>query len=290
METAKRITRPVVRRAVTAAGRSYIAGERLDQAMTTGTDLAGRGYALTLGYWNANGESPDQVAQAGMAALEALHGATCDGYLSIKVPPLRFDASLYATMLDRARALDVPIHLDSHSHADAEPTWALATEFTPAPRHDLGVTLPARWARSLDDTKRVVEFGVSVRVVKGQWPDPSDPLRDARSGFLAIVRRLAGRARRVRIASHDVELARTCLKLLRDSGTPCELELLYGLPVGALPVVARDLKVPVRVYLPYGVGSVPYALRYLRENPRVLWWLAKDSMLGSYKNRFPVVG
>jgi hypothetical protein len=38
--------------------------------------------------------------------------------------------------------------------------------------------------------------------------------------------------------------------------------------------------VPVRVYVPFGVGYLPYALREIRRRPESLWWLARDAALG----------
>jgi proline dehydrogenase len=99
---------------------------------------------------------------------------------------------------------------------------------------------------------------------------------------LAVVDRLAGRARHVTVATHDAPLARTALRRLIDAGTSCELELLFGLPMRAAMRAARDLGVRSRVYVPYGHSWVPYALSWVRQNPRVLWWVLTDATLGRW--------
>jgi proline dehydrogenase len=68
------------------------------------------------------------------------------------------------------------------------------------------------------------------------------------------------------------------LQRLRDGGTPCELELLFGLPMRAVSAVARDAGVPVRVYVPFGAAWMPYALSQLRRKPSTLWWMVKDAL------------
>lgn len=71
----------------------------------------------------------------------------------------------------------------------------------------IGVALPARWGRSLEDADAAVAGGLAVRVVKGEWPDPDRDL-DPRRAYLELIDRLAGRARHVGVATHDRELAR----------------------------------------------------------------------------------
>ena len=101
-----------------------------------------------------------------------------------------------------------------------------------------------------------------------------------RDRFLAVVRRLAGRAGRVLVATHDAALARPALECLRAAGTDCELELLFGLPDRTLLGVARAAGVPVRVYVPYGRAWLPYSLSQVRQHPRILWWTMRDWLLG----------
>jgi predicted TIM-barrel fold metal-dependent hydrolase len=40
--------------------------------------------------------------------------------------------------------------------------------------------------------------------------------------------------------------------------------------------VAAELDVPVRVYVPYGHGWLPYSLTQAHRNPRVFWWILRD--------------
>jgi proline dehydrogenase len=95
---------------------------------------------------------------------------------------------------------------------------------------------------------------------------------------MKVVKRLAGRAPHVAIASHDAPLACDAIQYLRAAGTTCELELLYGLPQRASLALAERENVPVRVYVPYGKAYLPYCLSQARRHPRLLWWLMRDAL------------
>jgi proline dehydrogenase len=116
-----------------------------------------------------------------------------------------------------------------------------------------------------------------VRVVKGQWADPVKPEVDLREGFLSVIDRLAGRARSVSVATHDAALAKEAVKRLLNKKTSCELELLYGLPLEPVSGIALAAGVKIRLYLPYGHGWLPYAISKVYENPRILWWVLRDT-------------
>jgi proline dehydrogenase len=99
---------------------------------------------------------------------------------------------------------------------------------------------------------------------------------DMRAGFLKVIDAVRGRAGRVAVASHDVPLAREALLRLMDAGTSCELELLHGLPRREAARMARQLDVPIRVYVPQGKAWLPYVLKQAKKNPWVLTWFARD--------------
>jgi proline dehydrogenase len=269
---------PLHGRAVSA----YLAGPRIDDALPACLALEARGRASTVGFWNRGADEPHQVAREYEAAVETLSRRGLDSYLSIKAPALGFSPELVAELLERGRSVGVRVHFDSLSPETAERTIALIVAATQ--QHEgLGITLPAAWRRSPADAGAAAELGLGVRVVKGQWLDPTAPGQDPRASFLGLVERLAGRARRVAVATHDEALAREALRLLQAARTPCELELLFGLPAAAAARAADELAVPVRVYVPYGHASLPYRISDAIRDPRVPSWLLQDLLRGGHK-------
>jgi proline dehydrogenase len=215
------------------------------------------------------------VTHSNLQLLELLRYLDSHSYLSLKLPAMRFDSEAVAIVLKAAGGLQRLVHFDSHGPEDADRMFAAIQD---AFRHNrnLGCTVPGRWLRSVEDARVACEWGLRVRVVKGQWADPQDPEMDMRSGFLKVIDVVRGRAVRVAVASHDVPLAREALRRLKDAGTSCELELLHGLPRREAVRMAQQLEVPVRVYVPQGKAWLPYVLRQAKKNPWVLSWFARD--------------
>ena len=56
--------------------------------------------------------------------------------------------------------------------------------------------------------------------------------------------------------------------------------------------LARQLSVPVRVYVPFGVAYLPYCLGQMKRNPRIAWWLERGVrrvILGTVALRDPTL-
>jgi proline dehydrogenase len=257
------------------AGKAYIAGPELDDAISTCRRLLGQGFGGTICFWNIESDPPKRIVDAYTSALAVLAREKMDCYLSVKLPPLKYDLALLYQVLEQARRTNTLVHFDSLEHETADRTLSIIALARRSYPH-LGCTLPGRWLRSVADADLVVDLGLHVRVVKGEWPDPHHREIDPRVGYLNVIDRLAGRARFVAVATHDPELGRTALQRLRQAGTPCSLELLYGLPVKPALKVANECDVPVRVYVPFGHGWLPYSLSHARRNPRVFWWILRD--------------
>lgn len=262
------------------AGRAYVPGSGIDDALRLARAHAGEGLACTLGCFSSTLETPMEVAQRNGAIVDALAALDPPGYVSIKAPGLRYDLDALDHVLALCRRHGMCAHFDSHDIGNAELTLA-CIERAVEQGGRAGITLPGRWARSLDDAEHACSLGLRVRVVKGEWPDPAAPASDASAGFLAVVDTLVThRAAEVAVASHDPPLVREALRRLQAAGIRCELELLNGLPRRGVLPVARELGVPVRLYVPFGLAWRPYAVGKALRRPRILLWLARDMALG----------
>jgi proline dehydrogenase len=257
------------------AARAYVAGEALDDALRVRRAIASRGISCTIGFFNGDEQTPAEVVEQYLLSIFKLRRS--DDYISIKLPALGYAPSLLGRVSRWASGAHLRLHLDSLWPESADPTFSSVEELQLCGGADpIGITLPARWRRSVTDAAWAVERRLCVRIVKGQWPDPHDPGRDLQAGFLEVVDALAGRARHVAVASHDVPLAQEALRRLRAGGTPCELELLYGLPSRESLAMARRMGVKTRFYIPYGKAHLPYAVARAMDNPYLIKWLLKD--------------
>jgi proline dehydrogenase len=259
------------------ATRSYISGPCVADAMQIAHAAAERGYAATLCYWNEGLEDPHRVAARYRETLAAIESVGLDAQLAVKMPALWNRLDLVGDVVARARSQACRAVFDSHDVGCSETTFAALAALGP---ERLGCAIPGRWQRSLADAQRAIDLGVHVRVVKGQWSDPERPDIDMRQGFLGVIDRLAGRAVSVGVATHDPVLAKEALLRLAAAGTPRELELLYGLPIGPAADVARELGVRTRLYVPFGTAWLPYSVSRALERPSVLLRLARDLVRG----------
>lgn len=263
--------RPLARR----AAKAYVAGPGLADAVAVCRRLNVRGLAGTIGFWNDQRDSPRAVAQAYAAVCGAIAVDRLNCAVSVKAPAMRFDAELLKDILERGRRSGLRVQFDSLGPESADQTFAALKSAAPS-ASEVGCTLPARWRRSLRDADLAADIGLHVRIVKGQWTDPDGDDGDVRARYLALIDRLAGRARSVGVATHDPPLAREAVSRLRAAGTRCEIEMLYGLPSRHGLQIASDFGIPVRIYVPYGSAWLPYALSYAKKNPRVVWWVMRD--------------
>jgi proline dehydrogenase len=263
----RRAAAPLQRR---AAAR-YVAGPRVEDALAVSRELGSHGIPTTIGYFDPDGEPEPAVAATVLEAIDAVAEAALDCYQSVKVPSLGFDPELVGQVLARGAAQGVPIHYDALSHDTVDRSLALLDAGgpgTPPP----GFTLPGGWRRSVGDADLVAARDLRVRVVKGQWRDPASGRVDLRAGCLEVIDRLAGRTGTVAVATHDPVLAAEALGRLVAAGTPCELELLYGLAAGPVLAATRELGVPIRYYVPWGRGSLTFPL----------WRIGELRLLGAF--------
>lgn len=271
LEPLRAMWRPVARR----AARAYVAGPTLEDAVASILRLRRRGLRTTIGYWNRDDDGPGRIAREHAAAIEALSRADPAGCLAVKAPSLDFDSAAVRDILRHARERGIAVHFDALAASSADRTLALL-ESLRTHHDDLGCTIPGRWRRSLRDADRAIDLGLSVRIVKGQWPESAGDAVDPVRGFLAIVDRVRGRAVKVGVATHDRDLADDALRRLLRAGTACELELLLGLPFSEMVGVADRLGVAIRVYVPYGQAHLPYSVWGAWSEPRLLGRIARD--------------
>ena len=256
----------------TAASR-YVAGSALDSALRVQDRCAAAGYATTIGFWGTH-ETP--VKEALRQCHEAAESLASGSQLSIKLGALGNDLAAADALMDNCRERDLGLHFDALGPTTADAALRAAVRQAERAPGAVGCTLTGRWRRSLQDARLAIDHGLRVRVVKSEWADPDDPERDPVAGFLEVIDSLAGSAQHVAVATHDAPLAADALARLRASGTPCELQVLHGMNGRKAVRHALGLDVPVRVYIPYGRGRVPYTTDGLARRPAVAARVAFD--------------
>jgi len=266
--------------------RNYIAGPSLSDAHTLGKYLHKRNYLVSYGYWDSPDDNAEEVFNLYVSSMDMLTKFSGNNYLSIKIPALNYEKSLFVKLLNKSQTTGVQLHFDSLSPEHASRIFAFIQDLSSAEQDHVGCTLPGRWQRSMQDAELAIKLGLNIRVVKGQWEDPDNPGYDAAMGYLNIIKTLSGRAKNVRIATHNYDLASESIQLLKASNTPCELELLYGLPSSKIIELAEQNHIPVRIYIAFGHAYLPYALASFRKNPATILKLTRELLRFNYLASF----
>jgi proline dehydrogenase len=259
----------------------FVAGTTLDEAVAAVRALNGDGAKVTL---DVLGESVEDRSAADRAAgeyvrtIERIGAEGLDANVSVKLTQMGLDLGVEPCLEVIRRVVEtgerhgvfVRIDMESSAYTDRtlEVMWRLRREGCP-----VGPVLQAYLHRSVEDARRLASERVPVRVCKGAYAEPEEIAWHDRGAigrsFLEIVRILLEADAYPAIATHDPEMVRGALALVREHGIApdrYEFQMLYG--------IRRDLQQRlierghrVRIYVPYGTEWYPYFMRRLAERP-----------------------
>ncbi len=262
------------------AALRFVAGERLEDAMSAIRELNAAGLSVTLDFLGENTTTQAgalQSASAYLAILDKLHRTKVDSNLSLKLTQLGLDLeeSLCETLLGRIldRAGETFVRIDMEGSAYTERTLRLFERLWSAGRRNVGVVIQSYLRRSAADVERLIALGARVRLVKGAYAEPPSIAfphkQDVDAAFERVAEQLLRRGVHPAIATHDERLIASTRRFATAHGIApdrFEFQMLYG--------IRRDLQVRlrregyrVRIYVPFGGEWYPYFMRRLAERP-----------------------
>jgi proline dehydrogenase len=268
---------PIARR----AAHRFVAGERLDEALTVAAELNSHGIG---GILDLLGEGVSDLAGATHAveqyeeAVEAISARGLDATISIKLSQLgqTVDRGACVTnlnrILDRAHAANVPVEVDMEESRLTSDTLKLFREAA-AKHPQTRLAIQAALRRTPLDLEALAPLKPRVRLVKGAYSEPVEVALQGRSEIRAQFKFLTDwlfqHGADPAFGTHDGELIAYAREAaLKASKGPREFEtqMLYG--------IRRDLQQQlaasgyrVRVYIPYGSAWYHYLTRRMAERP-----------------------
>jgi len=284
------IPRPVVR----SISRRYIAGDTLEEAVTTVRDLNRSGCVATI---DLLGESTESKADAAAKlrdykkVVDALEENGLQSGISVKLTGLglALNEELCRANLEEIVAYAGEkgcfVRVDMEDSPYTGVTVDLVIDLYQ--RHEnVGAVIQAYMRRSLGDATRLTEAGVSVRLCKGIYDEPRKlaykDFDTVRENYRLLLEELLRGGSYVGIATHDEFLVWHALRLIHQLEVPedrYEFQMLLGVDEelrGILVGAGHKL----RVYVPFGEDWYEYSSRRLKENPKIAGYVAKD-MFGS---------
>ncbi len=264
---------PATERLAWRAASRYVAGRRLEDAVTVARRLLERGHGASVDLFGelvTDVGVADRVVEEYRRLAAALPPPPAEAWLSVDLTHLALDADP-AGAADRlagiAGALPpgrrVQVGAEDARRTDA----VLSCVLDVAARgltDRLGATVQANLRRSPGDLEALVDAGVHVRLVKGAYVEASGVHPYGEPTDIAYLRlgfRLAERGAAWSMATHDGRLREALLA----GGAAAPVEQLLGVRPEVLDGL-RDRGVATRVYVPYGQDWFRYWMRRLAES------------------------
>jgi len=270
VSTAKTRGKQLIRK----AEDTYVCGAELSDVMPELERYVAAGYETSVGFWPGVSDTRDKVTAEAFAGAETLPAGS---EVAIKLDSFGTEPERLDSLLETATGRELTVHIDAVGAGIATESQEVARRLHDIAPGKVGCTLPGRWRRSAADAVELAGSGLRIRVVKGEFEDPNGEV-DLAEGFLEVVDALAGGSCHVEIATQDTALAERALTRLVESGTSCELQVLYAMRCRGVVAVARKLGLPVRVYIPYGSGRLPYDRGRVTRHPTLRSKVVRDAL------------
>jgi proline dehydrogenase len=285
-ESVSVIPRPIVRR----ISRRYIAGDTLDEAVSTVRDLNRQGCVATI---DVLGESTESKADAAATlrdykkVIDALDEHGLESGISVKLTGLGLDLDEELCRANLEEIVSYAARVGRFVRVDMEDSpYTSATLDMVMDLHErhenVGAVIQAYMRRSLEDICRLIEAGVSVRLCKGIYDEPRrvayKDFDTVRQNYIFLLDELLKGGSYVGIATHDEFLVWHALRLIHQLDVPedrYEFQMLLGVDEELRRIlVAAGHK--LRVYVPFGEDWYEYSSRRLKENPKIAGYVARD--------------
>jgi proline dehydrogenase len=276
------VPRPIVRR---IADR-YIAGEEIDDAVTTVARLNADGMTATidvLGEEIHNTEEAQEIVGAYHDTLDAIGEDGLDANVSVKPTAvglkLGYDvakANIEALVRHAAESGNF-VRIDMEDSTTTDETLRMYRELREAALDNVGVVLQARLRRTLDDIAGLADLRPNVRICKGIYLEPESiaytDFEEIRASYVRSLEALVETASFVGIATHDEFLITEGKRIARER---YEFQMLLGVRESLGRELVREGD-RLRIYVPFGRQWYEYSLRRLQENPRIAGYVASDT-------------
>ncbi|MCL6481129.1 MAG: proline dehydrogenase family protein [Firmicutes bacterium] len=291
LSTKKTVTEAIAKRGMRYGfARRFVAGERLEDALAAGRELARDGRRISLNHLGENVSTVREAEQARdsyIAMVHALEHERIDGNVSIKLTQLGLDLSpslclgwtdqIAAAAQDVGRTIEIDMEGSAYTDATLEIFEAVRKQ-----RDNVALAIQAYLYRSERDIERLQPLRPKIRLVKGAYREPKQMAYQKKSDVDANYRRLLEKLLDggfpVAIATHDpamLEFARAQLRARQLGEDRYEFQMIYG--------VRRDLQAelrrqgyPLRIYVPFGTEWCPYFMRRLAERPANVWFVLRS--------------
>jgi proline dehydrogenase len=253
--------------------KRFIAGHDFESAKPQINKLMEEGYEVSIDYLGELSRTEEDCEKAKDQYIQIIKHFR-HKKIDISIKPSQLGLLLAPVICNKhlnqiaicAKVCGHTIRLDMEDSRVTELTRNIAISLNK--RHgNVGVALQANLHRTPQDLKILIDKKISVRLVKGAYPETSkialQNKRDIEEVFFQYAADLIKKGHRPAIGTHDEQIIEDIVEMLPEPNR-FDYEFLYG--------IRRDLQrgmkednYNVRIYVPFGEDWLPYILRRLKE-------------------------
>ncbi len=269
--------------------KSYISGEKIEDAMRVSKDLNSKGIKVTmdvLGEFINTLDEADSNKKEYLNLIDVTFKNNIDGNFSVK--PTSFGLLIdkdecYKSIREivaKAASYNGFIRIDMEDSPSTDLEIELFRRLQPEFPGNVGLVLQSYLKRTINDIRNMMDlhspsFPLSYRLCKGIYVEPAEisykKYEEINSHYLEDLDFMLKNKIKVGIATHDKPLIEGAYKLIEKYNVPkdmYEFQMLYGVTPGLRESIVKAGH-NMRVYVPYGEKWFGYSTRRLQENPKM---------------------
>lgn len=272
--------------------RQYIAGEQLEDAVREIKELNAQGICATLdllGEEVKEKEDSLKALETYKEILQTIDREKLDSNVSVKPTHMglkidkEFCYNNIKSLLDEAKKFNNFVRIDMEDSSCVDDTLDVFLRLR-KDYDNVGTVIQSYMRRLIDDVNNLIPHKVNLRLCKGAyyWEKREVVYKDmeiVNDSFRYIMEKLLANNCYVGIATHDEKLIYDGIKLidkLNLKADQYEFQMLLGVdPELRRIIVGAGHK--LRVYVPFGKEWFAYSVRRLKENPKMVNYIIKNT-------------
>ena len=275
----------------------YIAGETLDAAIIKVKELMEQGLCVTmdlLGEEVKKKEDSLKAVETYLQILRVIDQEKLDGNVSVKPTQMglkldkEFCYNNIKTLVEEAKKINNFVRIDIEDSSCIDDTIEIYLRLL-KDYSNVGTAIQSYMRRLPGDVNKLIPFKANLRICKGAYYwEPRDVVyKDGEIinySYAYFLEKLLSKGCYIGIGTHDEKLVWEGIKLVDKLGLKkdqYEFQMLYGVDHELRRIIVNSGH-RLRVYVPFGKEWFAYSVRRLKENPKMLNYIVKNT----FKNIF----
>ena len=270
--------------------RTYIAGEKLEDAVKLVKELNSQGMVATIDVLGEEVKKrEDSLHAVGLykQVLEAIEKEKIDANISVKPTHMglkmdkEFCYNNIKTLIEEAKKYNNFVRIDMEDSTTTDDTIDIYLKLKENYKN-VGTVFQAYLRRFINDINHVLPYNPNLRICKGIYNEKRVIAYKEKSiindNFCYGIEKLLTNGSYIGIATHDEKLVWYGLKLidqLKLKPDQYEFQMLLGVDPELRRIIVNSGH-KLRVYVPFGKDWFGYSTRRLKENPAMAGHIIKN--------------